>query len=115
MLEQIAKELKDGTIDAAFIVNLQVPKRIEDLIKNNKAYCLKISKSDLTQIASAHSKLYTLLSVIDPKNINKRFMTISVTSVLITKAKTDKDVVRSFTKLLCDKYLYRIDYFKNYE
>jgi len=112
---EIANSLTKETIDAVFIVNLRIPDPIEPLIKNNSVYCLKIGRSDLTKIASAHSNLYTLLSVIDPKAINKRFLTISVTSVLIANPATDKDIVLNLTERLSDKSFRSSKFFENYQ
>lgn len=110
---EIASSLEEEAIDAAFIVNLKIPEPIEPLIKNNSVYCLKISRSDLTKIASAHSNLYTLLSVIDPKATNKRFLSISVTSVLIASPTTHENIVLQFTKKLSDKSFRK--FFENYQ
>lgn len=111
----IAKSLAEESIDAAFIVNLRIPEPIEPLVKNNSVYCLKIHRSDLAKIASAHSNLYTLLSAIDPKDANKRFMTISVTSVLIANPAVNKDIVLNLTKRLRDKSFRTSKFFESYE
>lgn len=101
--DEIVSSFTKGEIDAAFIIILGIPERIESLIKNDKVYLLKISRSDLTRIASANPNLYTLLSVIDPQDINERFPTISLTSVLIAHPGVDEDIVHNLAKRLCDK------------
>ncbi|UCE74394.1 MAG: TAXI family TRAP transporter solute-binding subunit [Methanomassiliicoccales archaeon] len=104
--EQIANAFEDETIDAAFIVIAKIPRRIQELIGRN-AYILKIDRSDLTQIASAHPNLYRLLDVYDPVydpnnpgDGKREFRTISVTSVLIANSKTDPNIVYKLTEQL---------------
>ena len=112
---EIANSLAKEIIDAAFVVNLRIPDPIEPLIKNNNVYCLKINRGDLAKIASAHSNLYTLLSVKDPKDISKRFLTISVSSVLIVNPTTHEDIVLNFAKQLCDKSFRNSEFFEAYQ
>lgn len=101
--DEIVSSFKKGKIDAAFIIILGIPEQIESLIKNGTVDILRISRSDLTRIASAHPNLYTLLPVIDPENINERFPTISLTSVLIAHPGVDEDIVHNLAQRLCDK------------
>jgi len=112
---EIASALQNETIDAAFIVNLKIPKSIDSLIRNNFVYCLKINRSELTKIASFYPNLYLPLSAIDPKDNKNRFLTISVTSLLISNYAIGENIVYNFAKRLCDKSFRFSKFFKNYE
>lgn len=108
------KDGLDKPIDAAFIVIAELPPKIKKLIEDNIIYCLKLNKSDLTQIASAHPNLYRLWDVNDPahesytssdnanesRNDTKTFRTISVTSVLIANSNLSCDFAVKFTNQL---------------
>lgn len=103
---QIRDAFRKESIDAAFLVIARIPKSILGLI-NEEVYVLKMDRSDLTKIASAHPNRYRLLDVADPTyDVNhpgagkKKFRTLSVTSVLVTNSDTDPDVVRNCTEQL---------------
>lgn len=125
--DQLVKAFKDDTdekdtdkdgldkpIDAAFIVIAELPRKIKKLIEDNIIYCLKLNKSDLTQIASAHPNLYRLCDVNNPahesytssgnanesRNETKKFRTISVTSVLIANSNLSCNFAVKFTNQL---------------
>ncbi len=112
---EITNSLENESIDAAFIVNLTIPDQIKEIIKNKKAYCLKINKNDLIKIASARNDLYKLISVTDPLDDKKHFITISVTSVLITNSNTNRIIVLKLARQLREHSLSNSVYFENFE
>lgn len=104
---ETAELLSEENIHAAFIVSAGIPKEIKDRIRENEVYIMHIGRNDLVKIASTDPYLYRLLDVNgraygsndsacdanEPQGDDKKLRTISITSVLIAKPKTDARIV----------------------
>ena len=69
----------------------------------------------MAKIASAHTGLYTLITIKKTKNPRKKVITISVTSILISSPEFSKDIVPKLTERLGDIAFRNSDYFKKYK
>jgi TRAP transporter TAXI family solute receptor len=99
--DSIGTWLSGGVIDAAFVVNADVPDTIRSALQHNEADVMQFRTADLVKMAARSPRLYALREATDPKR-GREYRTISVTSVLIGNDNVAPDLAGSLAETLLD-------------